>query len=754
MISGTEAPPMSIASHEVTIEGVPSEVGVDVVVVETSRTLGGNLPGNDRGGAPGASGSVSVFTPGYGTEPSPWARRGNWPPRPGSGVSCSAGTVEAGLYPVLDGTVRQVSPAGGGVLSVEVSDPMDPLTRVLSVPALASSMPPATVGGELLRPGLSADYVANRVLRACGVWNTPLMPANMVGVSVPLQGAAHPERGTCTRVHAVDQPTALVNFNDAPWGFAVFSMDATYLPSDTNLAAVQVGVMAAPNHAATAVVTLDRPGGILNLTVNSLRQVTIAGPSGSVVLPADPGWVRVRADVTNGGQATLTDDTGRTATGVVGGASSLTAVRVRAEVGSRIAGLMVGSNIGSGYLTGTPNLVMAASPTLTTGMLACPAIIATRAVDILHDIATATLRTWAWTVEGVLRWTPADRLFNAAAVTDLTTTDHVGDYAWEDSLDRHHRAVTVRHKRVLDRLLSKFPDLDVWRGSGVTFETPDGEAVEFATVPDDEVWLGVDDTAVPYIGSDAPENIQNYNLGRDSSRGGVLVSGDVQQWTFPGSSVGHHLITSIRRVTDTTWVINHASSTDLPAGSVVAARTAGPDSASALYSWRRDEALPVLRAHYRASLIDVETTSATTAPGNTAAADYVHDAGIWVQGYNGELPAAYADWLAGYVLDPPALITGLSVDHDPRRQVGDVVNIIDTHRYQVIVTGIITGLSQSSRVENGTAEQSMTLDLVVTSAPQTQTTWGDMQVARPGTWGQAQTDSTYGTAQATQIGAT
>lgn len=184
-----------------------------------------------------------------------------------------------------------------------------------------------------------------------------------------------------------------------------------------------------------------------------------------------------------------------------------------------------------------------------------------------------------------------------------------------------------------------------------------------------------------------------YNLKRGTYLGTVAtLDGDY----YPPSS--QYIAYGMEQIGPQAWKITHTTG-PLPAGVQLETRTADSDEyAPGLYSWNRNNTLPLVQAGARVQWVDQEA-AAIGAGG--AGPELEHDVGPWAS-FN--IAENIADYLQGATAAPLPTITNLDVWADPRRQLGDHLFVTSPAlmraRLRVMVSAISTsfdasGLSQS-----------------------------------------------------------
>lgn len=743
MRTGASAPAIGQVDQAVTISGAPR--GAQRIAL--SRGMGG-APWPGWTGQPGATGDVTALSAQTGPEPSIWNRQvDSWPPPPGATCHAALGTTDAGRWTVLNGTIRTTTRTGPHAWSLTVADLLSPLRTHVSVEPLCYRMPGPTPGSTMLRPGLDADYYAHRAFRAAGINNTPPLEQGIIGVSAPMQASAWPEMGTLTGSGSSTLPSATPLFRSAPWGYALHDATLTYQASaDLQLTATKVGVMVGPDHnASVALQLLNGPGDVMGqITVHTSKAVSVVWGVGEdrVTLSMPPRtYTRLTVSASNAtGRVTIsTDGPGTDVSAPYTGARTFRFLRVAADPWSQIAGVVAASHLGE-YLTYEPRLRMH-TPVVLRGTLRAMSTIHSRpALELINEIAQATCRSWWVDEDGVHQWQPQCVPVLRTTAVDVTSDAHALDgWGESDSLDDRHRRVVVTTEWPQVKA-GAWPDQQVWRGSGVTLRERGVPDEDIITVPADETWIGVD-LPVHLMGLNPPPGAEwrDYANGRGSQTGAVLVGpGDRTRWPFPPVTETSLVSAGITKITEDEWLsrIEFLATGSVPAGYYLAARTPGAEDGGSLPRWARDRELPVLRANIRARWVPRDARAGS---GHVLAGDYEHQGGRWVQGYNGENAQVYADFLASLWVEPLGRVD-LGVLHDPRLQVGDVINYVDKHRHGITLRCLAVGIDQESWDIPGTngnagqAGQDMTLALVVLAVVKVTPTYDDARRASPGTY--------------------
>ena len=692
----------------------------DVSAVDTKREVGGGIPG--WSGSPAASWSVTwnrLPDSGDSPDPSPWRREAGFPPAPGTGVSVSVGSVEAGVHPVLTGVVDSSSASADGVVSSQVIDRVDALHRSVSVEPLVARMPPINTGEGYRLVGLQSDHVVHSVLRQCGFGATPVVPSGFVGVSVPAQGSMWPELGTVTQARAASGSGVTADFKPTTLhGWAAADARAVYTPSGAVRISqgLTLGFRVEPNADGNTVVLATFGGRSeqvrLTYSAGGTRAIyvqVLTGGSWQTIVAASglsSSWDRAVAEVSSTSVRLVLSNNGQVVWDVSevpswpSGLTSATVddVVVTAMPGARLNGVVAGRGMTAASYATQPQRVRSGGGTgFNPNMNASPAITGRDALEVLGEIAEATLRVFWWDEDGVFSWWPLDVLMARSPVATLTSEENLLDFPWEEALSDVYSRVVVSVEEPGQQRSTRNA-IDLWQGNGETMDT-DGEArEEFVNVPNDETWI-MPQTAWSWLGLSG--DTTEFNRGRGSWTGATLES--------TGSWAHEYLDESyVIPVTPETFKIRHKPASSSPLRQLVM-KPPPPEVVSDVWTNRRDTGLPIIRGKCKVTWGKRESVFGS---GPSAAADYQHDGGRWLQGYAGEGITGVGNFLASWVTEQRARVGPLPVIHDPRIQAGDKVRVRDEYAHGVIVEGLVTSIQQSTEA----ASQSMSLDLVVTNA--------------------------------------
>ncbi|HJX77266.1 hypothetical protein [Glutamicibacter sp.] len=697
----------------------------EVESFSSDRDLAGDLPEQVAagGGVSGGSGTIvwAQLEDVQSREISPWHKPSGWPPSSGDRVVVYV-TDGATDFPRFTGAIDKTSGTVGGGIQSTVIDDRDKLNASFTHEALLRHHVPFSEGAAYRSIGLSHWYPLTMALRKAGFYNTP-PPVADVAVSVPLQGSVWPEGGTVTLASGGGSTgTIHAGFYSAPWGYAAGAFDATYQPrtSYNGSEPLQITVMVAPDHAANANIYVNYGADHVRLRVHPNR-VVYAQLNGVLVAQLGPSSIVGMTAVTllvKNGVWTLRTDKGYTAMGSqVLPAVVMGTIRVTAENGARIAGIQVGRPLRTSHefssLSFTPSMRFVPG-NLASTMDMMPRLENRNIADLVDEICKATL-TAAWFDEsGVLQLVSADTMRNASPAQTITTLDDITELGWEDSLLSVRSRVEVTWK---DASISKSLQQrkELFRGSGDSLVSADNVEV-FATPDDSTEWLGVD-RALTILNT---SNWGVYNS-RRGSFAGYFYSTNGETATESGLT----MTVSTENIGTAGVKINHVAGT-YPTD--VEATLGTSPTSTALWSYLRNQNLPVIRGYGEGKWIDEVTVSATVGPGY--APELTHDLGFWGHPLfeGGSVAQRLADFIAGMVTAPTPTLSGVGVLYDPRRQLGDVITI-QSGILDVTLKALVVGISES----HAPGDHSQTLTVRIISVTSTRKiTYAEFEAAWSG----------------------
>ena len=749
--------PVTEVSGELEINGVE----VQATSLSVSRSIPSNLPAQVAGvgGYTAATGSVSVEPQGAevtSRSPTPW---GAETPQPLAPAKASA-VVDGQRVKMFEGLVDKVS----GKLSdtgvdVGLVDATDRLNRQVSVQPMCRIMPAPTTGGSTneLNSDLFSTYLVDNVLRQCGFYATPPRIGLCV-MSAPLQGSAWPEIGSLRYAARAASHTESPFWATAPWGVAAHKLRADYTPDlarwsstdGTLTRPMEIVLCAGTTQWTSGRVTAEWPTGAkLSVAVTSSRSVIVQSmfPSSQgtwqTVLSATSAtlgrWrnVTVRFIPRGGGRMDVqlrTNNSGSASqlgTSIPYGCETQPLQNVNIDLPeNNIGGVQVGfpsNSIAFSAASHRPSAILT-PPVPFVPLVGSPAIVSENALDLLTSWAEAECAAMWIDEDGVFQWRNRERIVSGAPVADLTSTSDLLDLSWSHDIQGAAARAVVEYKRFgVQR--SKQSRIQVWQGSGQTME-PGDVFEEFATCPDDEIWINVDGTPDIF---QAETSKTAFNRGRGSWMGYTAYDKDGDEHGN-GEYVGYEA--SIEYVSRTTYKLTQSWLGKVPTG-VASIKTQTRDGGGALKPQWQGFNLPVLRAQCRLTMADARQVG--TAGGPADAPDLTHDVGWWVQDETAVRSLAY--WLAQQTAKPRPVVDGVPIVADHRLQIGDRVTVSDTHKSGLRITGTIIGLS----ADLSAGDYGMELRLLVTQVVPIEPTlfdydaaWGTADLAaRDALWGGA-----------------
>lgn len=591
-------------------------------------------------------------------------------------IWCGDGVTEwRQFYGVIDRTTGTL----GGSLQSRIIDEVDLLSTKISHDPLLRSMPPHQPGGAFRHMQLAPSYHLDYAMRQAGFNTTPRQEPNTV-VLAPMVGGAWPHIGVLTGARSFESASTPPTNMWAPWGFAMGDAILTYQPTQYRPASdkAQITLMVGPDHAALADVTVFfSSGDYIRLSVGADRSVQAQKLVGgqfqevATLSAARMSGAQCVSMLWAGGALSLRNDKGETQSTVTGGPSgTTTTVEVSARPGAVVGGLMVNhpdtaaqehrSSKEWGNPTDSFYRRRAVIDTLDRRHLsviyAAPAVLSRTAQSVIDEISEALLAACWIDENGVMRWTSGTELRGRPAVKTITTRDDVLALAWEDSLLGARSSVTVTYREP-SITGSSWRQVEVWRGSATRLSSGDFRE-DIITPGADESWIDVD----PFFRAVGALNASIYNEKRGSYMGfSFTKDGDYYPPGDFGQTYGYE------RIGPQAWKLTHTMGT-LPAG--VVAETRLPDvgeSAPGLWSWLRNDSLPLVAAGAKVQWLDGESYVPSV---NGLGPALEHDVGPWAAHDIADLIAAY---LAGQTAAPMPTVTDLEIDPDPRLQLGDRV---------------------------------------------------------------------------------
>lgn len=665
----------------------------------------------------------------------PWDPSTVWPPAPESAASL---TLNTGAGPVALLTRGRVTAASGGstgrTVTVEVADAYQSLDKSISWESVAEAMPATADGGDRRFVGMWTPSITDTILRRCGWYSTPNVQAYSV-LSVPAQGTLWPERGEVTAAGPADASLAdFPRFGVTEWGFGTYSASATYTVAGgytikergrVELSAMTSAFGADDGTGRVSVMT-GTAGGFVNLVWSKSSASLRIGGDGmtgaavATVARAD-GLLYATVERVSDTSVKVTLRSGtntQTVTvavpsSIVTGAVSTCSILVD---GARSGGFQVAfPGVSGGLVNWTANAVLHPRASGTNRLVARPAVESENCADLLAQQCEAEGGTYWIDETGILHWWDMALLESRSVVASLTSEDDVAatGFKWSHDLSRVKSKVHVKWREAAQEF-SSLANVDLWQGSGITLLP--GQIYEaFVEIPDDEVWLNVDDSL------NAPNEGGNddFNYAIGSWFAGVVENQD--QWA-------HNLGTltcSFTKVTERAYRLRLLWS---GTGRCIMKTISRDANWSTLWKPRRDMSMPVVRGRSKVSFTDRDTVGAATGP--TSAPEYTIDAGWWIQ-Y--EAQAQYTANLAAERLTvPQPVLSSIDLVPIPGLQLGDVVRITDADVTRLTIEGIVL---TDSRSLNAQMDMEHSITVRPLSVTRNSVSWSEWATeARPKSW--------------------
>ena len=682
------------------------------------------------------------------TVATPWDPASSWPPMPESSASVSMDTGAGPVSLLRDG--RVVS-AGGGTggreVSVEVADRYQSLDKTISWDNLAALMPLAEEAQGDRYVGLQTVALTDRILRHCGWYATPPQIGPYTLLSVPAMGTMWPEKGrvdSSWRENGGGYPY----WDTTPWGIGVQSVEASYTLAGgaytlQGRGNIEMTAMTTPGTAQFHV--LVGGAGLLRLAwTASTATISVRSPGGAYAavasVPRTDGLLyatveyvsetEVRCIIRSGGQvSTVTAPVHSLVT-----TGSPTRATISVGVGAAASGFQVAMPSQSGTLTSwTSNVNMRPRTSNRNALRVVRAIESESCVDLLAQQCEAECATYWIDETGVLQWWDLARLEAQPSVGQLNSDDDIAEagFSWSHDLSQVKSRVLVRWREPLSERKWRTA-VDLWQGSGKTIapgEAPASNPIEeWISVPDDEVWIAPDLTL-----SRVGDIYTEFNQGLFSWYGGIVDRDDGEEsWAQLYGS----LLVTVERVTDSAFKMFTVWTGDR----TMTQRTFSEYRGTGLWSRRMNFDLPIIRGRAKYVFDDRDTYSAQSGP--STAPEHVIDAGWWIQD---EAQAQYtADYAGARLTVPQPVLSSVALIPLPGLQLGDMVEVRDTHVSRLTVRGLVVEDSRSINSGMGMAHAVAIRPTSVTRNGVTWEEWGAVMAGRTWeTWGGEQQPKTW-----------
>lgn len=615
----------------------------------------------------------------------PFNGASGWLPKPGDPVQIlvSDGVSE---WTQFTGVIDETDGEVGGSARSSVVDVIDRLNRPFAFDALLRVMPPTTSAAPAYRGvGLTSLYLGDQALRKAGFYATPKTESNPA-LSVPAQTSMWPDGGTSGTLSLGSSSDGVsshaLNYV-APWGWAVGNFDCSYTPRLANpgTTAVQLTMMAAPDHTGSATFDVYYGASKLRLWINTGRSA-VAFLDGVELGRLSLGAETIVTLLIEGGAWTIRRKDGAQVTGSVSMPSAvMTTVQLVGDGGARVAGFQVSHPTTSAQRFASLGHVQSAAVEAgyLTGIVdALPAVDST-CRKVLDEIGAATLAPY-WIDElGVLRAVESWHLRRRASMQTVTTLDDVTSLSWANTLLGLRSQVDVKFGLPAVSK-SRWPNTTLWQGSGETLESQQ-VSEEFIEPATDEAWIQMDES-LEVAGVDPDK----FNSAHGSFGGGVYRDNA----TGATTSGGAYITTTLSKIKGMTHKLTTVIGA-LPAGTKALLKT---KDLTTYHPDMRGFSLPVIRGFGKVQWTDATVTSSFVGP-DTAPA-LVHDAGPWLSRTDDNtVVQRIADFIGEQVSVPQPTITGLRVTYDPRRQLGDVITLSSPDLLGVTLTVLIVSISNS-----------------------------------------------------------
>lgn len=634
-------------------------------------------------------GSVDEVDPG---KINPWNPSTGWIPKDGDRVTIEI-TDGVTWWTQFVGQLDGTSGAVGGGMQSELIDGIDQLSAPVNVPAIMGWMPAPDGGNAFRRVSISNAYHTNAAMRAGGFHFTPPAEFGCV-LDLPLVGSAWPVKGECVSSYRTTDPAA------SPPGRVFFTdMTATYRPTVARAATVpvQLTMVRAPGYQDTSFVRATY--GTKTVELMNTTSSVLARVNGATVATIVATGARVTQLLMKDGVVTVKADNGQSATAAasIGTTETLTVIGVLAGLGARIRGVQVSHPTAPSHefksigFTPTGNIELG---DYYAGCTALPAVNNRAGREVLEEVAAAVLRPYWIDETGVLQNVATQVLINRVPVQTLTTRDDIRALGWESNLRSNRSEVRAKYLWASSSRRNTY-SLTVWQEpDSITLGSGDIHEV-IVEPPSGEEWVMVDETPT-ILGIHALDEV---NKGIGTLMGGVYTDGVNEVWASMPST--DKLAVSLSKVSAAAWRLIHTAKT-LAAGHQVELRTVSEtfSGGTTLWPFWWGQLTSIIRAKGRTKWIEKERTPTIA---GTVGPAYEHDFGPWATGSGDSTETEIIDqitsFLAELTANPHPMITQLDVGYDPRRQLGDVINIDSPTllgiKLKCLVVGINNDVGQS-----------------------------------------------------------
>lgn len=666
---------------------------------------------------------------------SPLRRTGDWPPRRGDELDIYAVTATQRWKVATARVVESSAPLGDGRVTVKWSDDLDStLSTPTTLPPIAEEMP----GTEVLESGIAKRYWMSTGVEPWALWVEALedagyriLPSPSAGTGnqalyALFQGTAYPRVGFIQQTYSVADLLAW----DTTSGFQYLNQWSYFTPSYNQRDPgddLQIFLRT----------TKGGPSAQLRFTVSATEEIRIvlSGASSSVqviyyrtdtstsTVIAQQGfttdsplpWVGISIgpDVTNLWTA---DDAYRQFWHADKGAPTALPLdwsRVRAY---GAAAVMVKFGTRSGWNSfNWPSLRFRSTGPWLVREPTCTRTIEAKTVkSVLEEIAKATLTGFWLDEHGIMQVAPSSVLEGRAPVETITTRADVLAGSWQETPGGVAGSVVVEYEAAVLTKASQVR-VTVSESTGSTTLLQGDARGEFVGPDEDEEWIEPDMS--PLSAAQSAEVSMKRGLfsmwgGSYVSTEGVDENGNPEpdSTTYGWAQSEGWLSITVDPLSPRQWkVIHNVGSNSAgvnPPGEIQLLVLPGLGTRVPV-EWR-GRPLPIWRARGKAQYTDASEVSNL---GPSWAPTYTHDLGAWG---NAADARRVADWLGARMAAIQVILTELEVMHDPRRQLGDVVDVKADGVLGGTLRGLIVGIHATSAADRVT--QKLDIRVISTTA--------------------------------------
>lgn len=632
------------------------------------------------------------------------------------------------LVPVFTGRVMSADGAAiGDNLSLGCDDNAAKLRREVIVNPLATQMNyvPASGSPVMIFPGVSGSYVMDSVLRQLGYYNMP-SSGNSTVVSLPLQGSLWPEQVPAgSAVSATSFYGTLSQARNASTEDNPTFVSRSWPNGDRFLALTGVFVLRVQPK--TSIDTnwfrcsgwCDGGSGQTEIRVQSAGvpwtririrpgEIEVAINTAGTPTHTFTGWPggKFSIDVQGSGSTntiSLYYEGGSDSTILAGAHSNeVSYVQVISETGMALAGLQIRSSLSGSH--SMIDFVSNSSIDPTVGAIsATPGIIRAIGWDVMRQIAEAEMGA-VWLDE---IGTPTFRNRHSLrgigeTVHQITSRDDLLDLSWREATEQVRSKVRVPVLPVTSYLSDTFSNT-VWSAADTdTVITVGARSTIDMVVRLSGMAIDIDTAPIVTVSNDRSRF--HANTAPDGS--GTEIIGPVTVTVVPsGPRVARIIVRNGYNAR--VWLVG---------------TTGAPD----LYIRARQK---IIQAESATEYVEVEN------PGVDAETLDL-DESIWIQ--DNSNARDLASFLAAELVQPRPVIPGVPVNWDPRRQLGDIVEVSDPDVTGMMpLRGVIVGIHQAG--SSGSVEQSLSIRPLLPTVAEFNAAWSGRTVADVNTFWSGET---------------